>query len=254
MTVPTKATNTATPLEDQIFQRLAAWQAAHQPELDALEEYRKLPAEVQKLKPSPPQPERDRTLEGLIYTFLYGELRGVATVLPGLNWQAINPKADVSCRFSSVLNRAFLRILEKYPDRLLRARSRKQLTGFVSLIMSQLMLNHYKRKGTFQKVLHALGLTAEEESQVADIISQLADEKGSYFEERTGVNFMQGLQVIESWQQSTDPGERQQAQVLRLRYVDGLSYDEIATEMRLTKADVENTLERAKYHLRKLDK
>lgn len=220
------------PLEEQIFQRINEWQRKY---------------------PNGNGP-RDPELEGLIYQFLYRELRGVAAVLPGLGWQANHPKQDVSCRFTSVLNKAFLRIIEKYPDKLMQSKSRKQLTGYVSRTMSNLMLNHYKRKGTFNKIMQKLGLTAAEDAQVRDILSHLAEEKANYFEDRTGMLFSQGLEVINCWDQSNDPDENARADVLRLRYVDGLSYDDIAREMSIDRNTVENLLEQAKYHLRKIQK
>lgn len=220
------------PLEDQIFQRINEWQRKY---------------------PNGDGP-RDPELEGLIYQFLYRELRGVAAVLPGLGWQANHPRQDVSCRFTSVLNKAFLRIIEKSPDKLMQSKSRKQLTGYVSRTMSNMMLNHYKRKGTFKTIMQKLGLNEAEDAQVRDILSNLAEEKAKYFEQRTGMTFSQGLEVIDRWDQSDDPNHNARADVLRLRYVDGLSYDDIAREMMIDRNTVENLLYRAKYHLRKLQK
>jgi formylglycine-generating enzyme required for sulfatase activity len=146
------------PLEEQIFQRLSEWQRTY-PQGDG---------------------PRDPDLEGLIYQFLYRELRGVAAVLPGLGPQANNLRADVSCRFTNVLNKAFLKIIEKYPDQLMQSKSRKQLTGYVSRTMSNLMLTHYRRKGTFKKIVEQLGLTESEDAQIstalAAIESRLATE------------------------------------------------------------------------------
>ncbi len=217
-------------LEERIFQRLHAWQQAH----------------------PDGQGPRDPLLESDIYSFLYRELRGVAAVLPGMGWMANHPKADVSCRFTSVLNKAFLRILEKSPNELMRARSRQQLTGYVSKTMSNLMLNHYRRKGIFRRIAAQLGMTSEEDAQVRDILTHLTKEKAEYFESRTGVSFQQGLELIRQWDDSPDPVVKARGQVLRLRYVDSLSYDDIAADMAMSKTDVENLLVQAKYHLRKL--
>ena len=228
--IPTAAANET--LEDRIFRRLKEWQ----------EKY-----------PAGDGP-RDSMLEADVYDFLYRELRGVATDLPGMNWKANDPRADVSCRFTSVLNKAFLRILEKYPDKLMQIKSRNQLTGYFSRTMSNMMLNHYKRKGTFRRIVERLGLTEDEDedAQAGDILSRLTEEKGTYFEKRTGIPFAAGLKQIREWDNSTDPDWNNRAQVLRLRYVDSLGYDEIATEMGLDRTAVENLLEQAKYHLRKL--
>lgn len=217
-------------LEDRIFRRLQEWQEKH-PNGNG---------------------SRDLELESDIYHFLYRELRSVATILPGFGKQTINKRADVSCRFTSVLNKAFLRIIEKYPDKLMQAKSRKQLTGYVSRTMSNMMLSHYKRKGDFRRIVEKLGLTDIEDAQVRDILCHLADEKAEYFEQRTGVSFSRGLELIRQWDESTDPDQNARAVVLRLRYVDGLSYNDIASEMKTDRSNVENVLEQAKYHLRKL--
>lgn len=217
-------------LEHRIFQRLQAWQEMH---------------------PDGNGP-RDLELESDIYHFLYRELKGIATVLPGLGWRAVQPDIDVSCRFTSVLNKAFLRIIERYPDKLMQATSRSHLTGYVSKAMSRMMLNQYKRKGTFRSLVEKLGLTETEDAQVRDILSHLSEEKAQHFEKRTSVPFDRGLELIRRWDESNDADENARAQVLRLRYVDGLGYDDIAAEMTVDKAVVENLLEQAKYHLRKL--
>lgn len=89
---------------------------------------------------------------------------------------------------------------------------------------------------------------------IRDILSHLAEEKANYFEQRTGMHFSQGLEVIHRWDQSSDPDENSRAKVLRLRYVEGLSYDDIARDMLIDTATVEKLLDQAKYHLRKLQK
>lgn len=217
-------------LEERIFRRLSEWQRRY---------------------PDGNGP-RDPELEGLIYDFLYSNLRCVATVLPGMGWQAVDKRRDVTCRFTSVLNTAFLRIIDKYPTRLMQATSRSQLTGFVSKTMVNLLFSHERRQTTWKKIAERLGLTEAEDLQVRDILSHLADERRGYFEQRTSVQFAEGLEVIQSWDNSDQPDQQQYACVLRKRYIDQLSYDQIAAEMQLSKTTVENLLERAKYHLRKM--
>ncbi|MCA8995036.1 MAG: hypothetical protein KDA88_23870 [Planctomycetaceae bacterium] len=203
------------PLEEKIFQRLRQWQDKH---------------------PNGDGP-RDSELEGLVYRFLYRELRGIAAVLRGLGPQANNQQGDVSCRFTSVLHKAFVRIIEKYPDKLMQSKSRKQLTGYFSRTMSTMMLNHYKRKGTFQKIVEQLGLTEAEDAQVRDILSHLAEEKASDFEKRTGILFEKGLEVIKRWDESNDAEKNAWATALILRHVDGLGYDDIARELGMERFD-----------------
>lgn len=195
---------------------------------------------------------RDPHLEGRIYRFLYQKLRGLACVLPGMGPAAVNPRQDVTCRFTSVLNAAFTRILEKCPTAMLRSKTLEQLRNFVSTIMVNMLVDHRRREGVWAKVAAELKATAAEDHSIRDILSHLYDEFRPYFEERTGVNFDRGLREIQAWDNSTDPDEQQFAEILRKRYVDRLGYDDIGLEMGLSREQVENTLERAKYRLRKL--
>lgn len=216
-------------LEDRIFRRLREWQAAY-PDGDG---------------------PRDTELESDIYHFLYRELRGVAAMLPGMGWEANNPNVDVSCRFTSVLNKAFVRILEKYPDKLLRAKTRSQLTGYVSSTMSNMMLNHYKRKGTFRrKIEEFLGMTEQEQQATSAILAKLTLEKAVHFEKSVGVPFVKGLEMMKTWEQSNDVEERNRARALELRYAYGLSKDDVADRMGIARIELDRLIERAKHHLR----
>lgn len=217
-------------LEDRIVQRLTAWQQKY-PEGNG---------------------PRDMELEGDIYVFLYRALREIAHLLPGFDKRSVDPRADVSCRFTSMLNKAFERILEKYPDKLMRAKSRHQLQEYVSLTMSSMIMNHYKRENTYRRIIERLGWTESDDEQVRDILSHLADERSQYFEQRTGMPLQCALPLFEQWEQSEGAKDRDRARVLRLRYLDGLSYDDIAKAMKIDTEQVENLLEQAKYHLRKL--
>lgn len=190
-------------------------------------------------------------LEQDIYAFLYRELRRVATKLPGLGWAACSTDVDVSARFTSVLNSAFERILSSAPDKLYRTRTRKELTGYVSRTMTNLMLSHYKRKQIHKRAVGKLGLTATDTDMADAILARLAEIRAAYFESRIDIPFESALETIIVWGQSADPELGRRASVLRLRYVEGLSYDGIASDMGIAKADVERLLDRAKYHLRK---
>jgi len=209
--------------------------------------------ELQLADPEGDPPVRDAELESDIYKFLYRELRGVATVLPGMGWQANDPRRDLSCRFSSVLAKAFTRILDRCPEKLTRAKTRKHLTGCVSRTMSNMMLNHMKRKKRFSRIAEDIAYTEHADTITNDILSQLTDERAEYFEARTGMLFEKAFRLIADWDISPKMSDHNRAMVLRLRYCDGLSYDDIALEMNIDSPGVEKLQEQAKYHLRKLD-
>ena len=216
-------------LEEQIFQRLSQRQQLGGAAGDA----------------------GDAVLVDLIYRFLYVNLRRVAAVLPGMGQRARDVRQDASCRFTEVYHEAFVRILERYPDKLMQARTRTELTTYVSKAMVNLLVDRHRRQSTWAKVAAALGLREAEQQQTRDILTNLYDERAAYFEDRTKVRFDEGLLKIQAWEASADPAEREYAEILRKRYVDQLGYDQIGWEMSLTADQVRKTLERAKYHLRK---
>jgi DNA-directed RNA polymerase specialized sigma24 family protein len=217
-------------LENRIFERLRDWQRQY---------------------PGGDGP-RDLQLEQDIYTFLYSELRHVAPLLPGLGHRANHPAADVSARFTEVLNQAFTRILEKYPDRLMRTQSRRQLTGYVSRTMSSLMLNHYRSQRAFQRALQSHEVSSREDAEVQDILSQITSTRATHFENRHGLPFESALELLQHWESSDDPDLRACSEALRLRYVDGLSYDDIATALDQPRSEIELLLRRGRYRLKTL--
>lgn len=193
----------------------------------------------------------DAELVDLIYRFLYVNLRRVAAVLPGMGQRARDQRQDASCRFTEVYHEAFVRILDRCPDKLMQSRTRQQLTGYVSRAMVNLLVDGHRRQSTWVKVAAALGLQEADQQQTRDILTYLYDERSEYFEQRTAVRFQQGLQQIQAWDASADPEERRYAEVLRKRYVDQLGYNDIGREMGITSEAVGRMLERAKYHLKK---
>jgi DNA-directed RNA polymerase specialized sigma24 family protein len=217
-------------LEHRIFERLRDWQLQY-PAGDG---------------PRDPQLEQD------IYSFLYTELRHVAPRLPGLGPRTNHPAADVSARFTEVLNQAFTRILEKYPDRLMRTQSRRQLTGYVSRTMSSLMLNHYRRKQAFRNALHSPDLQLPEDAEVRDILSQITSIRAAHFENRHGLPFESVLELLQNWDVSADPELKACSEALRLRYIDGLSYNDIASALNLPRPEIELLLRRGRYRIKSL--
>jgi DNA-directed RNA polymerase specialized sigma24 family protein len=219
-----------TSLENRIFERLREWQRQY---------------------PGGSGP-RDVELEQDIYTFLYAELRHVAPLLPGLGPRANDAAADVSARFTEVLNQAFTRILEKYPDRLMRTQSRRQLTGYVSRTMSSLMLNHYRSQRAFQRALRSHEVSNREDAEVQDILSQITSARAAHFENRHGLPFESALELLQHWESSDDAELKACSEALRLRYVDGLSYDDIATALDQPRSEIELLLRRGRYRLKTL--
>jgi len=220
MTATVSKSVPAESLEDSILRGLRAWQ----------EKY-----------PNGDGP-RDRDLEGDIYSLLYVTLPGVAAVLPGVGWKANDPRGDYSCRFSSVLNEAFTRILDKCPTELLRKKSLRQLRGYVTKTMSNLMINHYRRKQTYNRIIDRfVGMSEVDQRAANPTLARIIQEKVAYFEDRTGVTYDKAVQQIEAWEASSDMEERTMAEAMQLRYVEGLGYIQIAKELEICKCreDVE---------------
>ena len=232
MTVAVSKSVPARLLEDDILRRLQAWQ----------EEY-----------PNGDGPE-DRELLGDIYSLLHATLPGVASKLPGVGWKANDPRGDYSCRFSSVLNEAFTRILDKCPTELLRKKSLKQLRGYVTRTMSRLMINHYVRKQTYERIMDRFAGMSEIDRRAANpTLARIIQEKVAYFEQRTGVTYDKAIQQIEAWEVSSNLKERDMAAAMQLRYVDGLSYFDIGLELNVSESDVGEILRTAKELLRRLE-
>ena len=184
-----------------------------------------------------------------IYLLVNHQLRFMVQKIPGLNWQSLNPNADVTARFTSVLNKAFERILEKYQDKLARAENARELRGYVSSVMSSIMLNHYGRKTRFAAILNKLGLTEEEERKRQEALGTLIAERASHFESRTGIQYKKFLDRLQTWAKSDDLGLQQLEMVLRLRYVDGMSHEDVASQMEIPKSMVKSLLEKARERL-----
>lgn len=218
-------------LEESILRRLGSWQEQY-PEGDG---------------------PRDPDLEADIYSLLYATLPGVASVLPGVGWKANDPRGDYSCRFTSVLNEAFTRILAKCPTELLRKTSLKQLRGYVTRTMSNLMINHYVRKQTYTRIIDRFAGMSEVDQRAANpTLARIVKEKVAYFERRTGVTYNKAFKQIEIWEASSDPELQAMANALQLRYVDGLSYYDIGLELNVREKDVDEILKKAKELLRRL--
>jgi len=109
------------------------------------------------------------------------------------------------------------------------------------------------RKKRFSRIVEEIADAEQADAVTNDILSQLTDERAEYFEARTGMLFEKALRLIAAWDTSPKLSVRNRALVLRLRYCDGLSYDDIALEMNIDSPSVEKLLDQAKYHLRKLD-
>jgi len=223
-------------LERRVSQGLADWQRRHP---DG------------RFRPDGKLDESEKALVSDIYELLYGELRGLAYSMPELGWRANDPRADFSVRFTSALNKAFERILNDCPDRLLQG-TRNNLRSFVAQAMAWAMLDHYRKKGIGRRIVETFLGPQEEAEQSAAVLARLAQEKQSYFESRGfPMSFERALETWEGWLSSDDADEQQYGLVLLLRYVMGYGYDQIGEILNLGRTDVENLLERAKYHLRK---
>ncbi|MEM9367236.1 MAG: sigma factor-like helix-turn-helix DNA-binding protein [Planctomycetota bacterium] len=116
-----------------------------------------------------------------------------------------------------------------------------------------MMLNHYNRRSRYQEILEDVRHQQPEDVVSEQLIAGLTEDRGDYFVERTGVDFAEGLRLLGEWEASSEIELRDRAAAMRYRYIDGFGYDQIAQQMRIGRGEVENLLERAKYHLRKRD-
>ena len=146
-----------------------------------------------------------------------------------------NRQADVSVRYTSVVNDFFAKFLAERNDAFWRAKTAKQLRSWASVVMRNQVLDHIRRKKLFP--------------QAVDDIAAFADQRQVHFEKYNDVSFEQALATLERWKEGT-ADEQVMALVLQHRYIDGMTYDEIADQLDLEKDQLYRIAEAAKKRLR----
>jgi len=159
---------------------------------------------------------------------VYGYLR---QALPGLMCRLFGPEVlsrreDAAVRFTEMLHNFLLKILEKRPDELWRAKTARQFRQWASVANANLMRDILRRQRRGDEIL---------KEQLAPLLSA----RSQHFERSAHRPLDEAvLEQIESWSGSDSAVTRQMGLVLRYRYLDGLPYPEIAHMLGIAEATV----------------
>jgi DNA-directed RNA polymerase specialized sigma24 family protein len=167
----------------------------------------------------------EQGLGDFIYRFIQEHLR------PSFRRSFPASSTDTAVRFTEMLNNLFVEVLEKKPDAIWRARSTQAIARHVSIALKNDIrdaLRSLKRR----ERLVATGLPTGPEDSDTEYIEPIALSRQAYFEQRHGISLADALEAMDSWTERGSPWtEREEA--LRLRHIDGLTYETIAAQMQL---------------------
>jgi RNA polymerase sigma factor (sigma-70 family) len=135
-----------------------------------------------------------------------------------------------AARFTAMMNDFFTKVLEKRPDEFWRAKSATELRKWASVVISNQMCDYLRREKRYEDGF--------------DIIAPLVEERRDFFKEKTGMNFsIRALDRINVWCGREDDGERLLGWVLRHRFVDGMTREQIADQLNISVHSVRRALD-----------
>jgi DNA-directed RNA polymerase specialized sigma24 family protein len=154
-----------------------------------------------------------------IYRYLHEHLK------PQIRRSFPGSGAETLVRFTDMMNNLFVEVLERRPDSFWRAQSERALVGWVSLAITRDIRDCLKKR--------PVGFDGPEATDF-DYVRPLAEARAQHFEEKHGLPLGPVLEEIARWENQPAPWP-ERAAVIRLRYIDGLSYAEIAAQLGLPK-------------------
>ncbi|MFM9966559.1 MAG: RNA polymerase sigma factor [Planctomycetaceae bacterium] len=155
----------------------------------------------------------------LVDTYFRRSLRPVVAKVFGNNVVGATGN-DGQCRYTEMVHDFFIKVLEKKPDAFWKAQTAAALRTWASVVIANQMRDTLRRQKQGQQIL-------------ADIMP-LIEQKRTYFQERYRKTFEEFLDQLASWESSSDKSLKLRAIVLRHRYVDGMSWRDIATQLGLS--------------------
>ena len=176
----------------------------------------------------------DVSVEGeileLVDTYFRRSVRPVVAKVFGTNVVG-TPSNDGRCRYTEMVNDFFVKVLDKRPDAFWKAQTAAALRTWASVVIANQMRDTLRRQKRGQQIL-------------ADILP-LIEEKRAYFHERYRQTFEEFLDQLTVWERSPDKSLQLQATALRHRYVDGMRWREIATQLKISDEALTKSRERA---------
>ena len=165
----------------------------------------------------------DVSVEGeileLVDTYFRRSLRPVVAKVFGTNVVG-TPSNDGRCRYTEMVNDFFVKVLDKRPDAFWKAQTAAALRTWASVVIANQMRDTLRRQKRGQQIL-------------ADILP-LIEEKRAYFQERYRETFEEFLDQLTVWERSPDKSLQLQATALRHRYVDGMTWRDIASQLQIS--------------------
>lgn len=158
------------------------------------------------------------------------------------------PKDGAVC-FTELLRDKFLEIVygitkdpedlrTPMPERLLRSQTIARLQSFMAECLLNLMIDHSRRKNLWRtKVRGIIEKKMQERTHETNTLEQLMRERDDYLQTTHQISLDQMLQACDRWKLGTT-AEREMAEVMKRRYVNGQPRKDVAIEMGLTENQV----------------
>ena len=176
----------------------------------------------------------DVSVEGeileLVDTYFRRSLRPVVAKVFGTNVVGTSSN-DGRCRYTEMVNDFFVKVLDKRPDAFWKAQTAAALRTWASVVIANQMRDTLRRQKLGQQIL-------------ADILP-LIEEKRAYFQERYRETFEEFLDQLTVWERSPDKSLQLQATALRHRHVDGMTWRDIASQLKISDEALTKIRERA---------
>ena len=162
----------------------------------------------------------DHSVEGdileLVDTYFRRSLRPVVAKVFGTNVVGTTGN-DGQCRYTEMVNDFFVKVLDKRPDAFWKAQTAAALRTWASVVIANQMRDALNRQKLGKQIL-------------ADILP-LIEQRRTYFQERYHQTFEEFLDRLASWDSSSDKSLQLRAVALRHRYVDGMTWRDIALQL-----------------------
>jgi len=142
-----------------------------------------------------------------------------------------------AARYTAMMNDFFVKVLAKRPDAFWRAKSATELRKWASVVDSNQIRDYLRREKRYQNA--------------ADALAPLVEEREGFFKQKTGMNFdSEILERIDALCRETDPSQRMRGWVLRHRFVDAMTRDQIADQLNVSVHAVRKALDEGVLALR----
>ena len=162
----------------------------------------------------------DRSVEGdileLVDTYFRRALKPIVASVFGTTVVG-GTGNDGQCRYTEMVNDFFVKVLDQRPDAFWKAQTAKALRTWASVVIANQMRDALRRQKTGQQIIN-------------DILP-LLEQKRHYFQERYRKTFEEFLDQLAVWESSPDPQLQIQARTLQHRYVDGMTWRDVATQL-----------------------